>query len=104
MIVAMRWKLALAAVPAAYALFLGVTYGAMKQPPEQFARYMSSLPGPTMALLPFAPLWNSARAGALGPGDAAPDFDLPSLDRTERIRLNEFRAGRPLVLIFGSFT
>jgi hypothetical protein len=104
MIAVMRWKLALAALPAAYAVFLGATYVAMKQPPEQFARYMSALPGPTMALLPFAPLWNSARAGALRPGDLAPEFDLPSLDRQQRIRLSEFRAGRPVVLIFGSFT
>ena len=100
----MRWRIVLAAVPVAYAAFLGVTYAAMKQPPESFARYMSALPAPAMRLLPFPPMWNAARAGALQAGDSAPDFDLVSLDRSSRVHFQEFRAGRPVVLIFGSFT
>jgi len=37
-------------------------------------------PGPLFVLLPFEPLWNIARAGHVRPGDAAPDFDLQTLD------------------------
>jgi peroxiredoxin len=54
-------------------------------------------------VLPFESLWMSARAGDLRPGDAAPDFSLPTQDRTSHVRLSQFR-GRPVVLVFGSYT
>jgi peroxiredoxin len=34
----------------------------------------------------------------LKPGDAAPDFALPTIDR-KMVRLNDYR-GKPLVLVF----
>jgi len=37
-------------------------------------------------------------------GQAAPDFSLPTLDGEETIMRSAREAGRPLVLIFGSFT
>jgi hypothetical protein len=37
-------------------------------------------------------------------GDAAPDFDLPLLGRSERVRLSDFRGHQPVSLIFGSYT
>jgi hypothetical protein len=37
-------------------------------------------------------------------GDPAPDFSLPTLDRRRTITRSAHQAGRPLVLIFGSFT
>ncbi len=37
-------------------------------------------------------------------GDVAPDFELPLLDGSGEIRRSEFHEGRPLVLVFGSFT
>jgi hypothetical protein len=37
-------------------------------------------------------------------GDLAPDFELPRLGGTERVRLSSFRGQRPVALIFGSFT
>lgn len=37
-------------------------------------------------------------------GDAAHDFTLPLADGSARIRLSEFGANRPVVLIFGSWT
>ena len=37
-------------------------------------------------------------------GQPAPDFFLPMLDRVETIARSAHQAGRPLVLIFGSFT
>ncbi len=37
-------------------------------------------------------------------GTLAPDFTLPSLDGKASITRSKFQAGRPLVLVFGSFT
>lgn len=37
-------------------------------------------------------------------GQPAPDFDLPTQDGRQRIRLSQFRGKKPVVLIFGSFT
>ena len=79
-------------------------YAAMRQPPETFGRIMSHVPGVAMLVLPFKPLWMSARAGHLQVGEAAPDFALPVLrgDRTVTLS-NEYRQ-KPVVLVFGSYT
>ena len=45
-----------------------------------------------------------AREGSLRVGDAAPDVTLIGLDGTSRIPLNNWVGGKPLVLVFGSFT
>ena len=37
-------------------------------------------------------------------GSHAPDFDLPRLGSTERVRLSSFRGRKPVALIFGSYT
>jgi|SRR5580698_5634603 hypothetical protein len=42
--------------------------------------------------------------GTLKAGDAAPDVRLVALDGRTRFSLHERTGGRPLVLIFGSFT
>jgi hypothetical protein len=42
--------------------------------------------------------------GTLKPGDDAPDARLVALNGNDRFHLRERTAGRPLVLIFGSFT
>jgi hypothetical protein len=42
--------------------------------------------------------------GALKVGDRAPDARLVALDGTTRFHLRERAGGRPLVLVFGSFT
>jgi len=42
--------------------------------------------------------------GNLKVGDAAPDVRLVALDGTTRFQLREHLSGRPLVLVFGSFT
>jgi glutathione peroxidase-family protein len=44
------------------------------------------------------------RAGALGVGDAAPDFTLASLDGKRKVTLSDYRGQRPVALIFGSYT
>jgi hypothetical protein len=38
------------------------------------------------------------------PGQAAPDFTLPTQDGAAKITLSQFREKKPVVLIFGSFT
>lgn len=79
-------------------------YVAMRQPPECFGAIVSRLPGVALMILPFKPLWMSARAGRLAPGDPAPDFFLPAPDRSRTVRLSDEWRKRPVVLIFGSYT
>jgi hypothetical protein len=89
-------------------LFYGVStaaiYWAMRQPPERFGAIMRHVPGVSMAILPFQPLWMKARAGVLEPGDRAPDFILSTVDRSQRVRVSDEYRTRPVVLIFGSYT
>ena len=89
-----------------WALACAALYGIMRQPPETFARFMAKIPGPVAFLvLPFETLWTRARAGALQVGDAAPDFSLVKLDKSASVRLSSLTAqGKPVVLIFGSYT
>jgi hypothetical protein len=42
--------------------------------------------------------------GTLKPGDDAPDARLVALNGADRFHLRERTAGRPLVVVFGSFT
>jgi len=79
-------------------------YAAMHQPPDRFGALMSRVPPFMMAVLPFKPLWMSARAGTLDIGATAPDFELPLLHGDSVIRLSEITREKPVVLIFGSYT
>ena len=76
----------------------------MRQTPDAFGRIVARLPMPLMMALPFESLWTRARAGRVQPGDAAPDFRLPTLDRQSTVQLSSFRGDRPVVLVFGSYT
>ena len=89
-----------------WVLACGALYAVMRQPPETFARFMAKIPGPVAFLvLPFETLWTHARAGDLRVGDPAPDFSLMKFDRSASVRLSSSTAqGRPVVLIFGSYT
>ena len=81
-----------------------VLYASMRQTPETFGRIMSHMPGVAMIVLPFKPLWMSARSGHLQVGDPAPDFALPVLHGDRVVTLsNEYRQ-KPVVLVFGSYT
>lgn len=81
-------------------------YAVMRQPPEAFARVMAKVPSPVAFLvLPFETLWTHARSGSLRAGDSAPDFTLTKLDKSGQVQLSSFAAqGRPVVLVFGSYT
>jgi len=103
----MRLRLTALALGALASVYLAASAGlyiAMRQPPERFAAFMSRVPMPAMMILPFKPLWRSARAGSLAVGDAVPDFILPVLDGSRHVRLSEEFPRRPVVLIFGSYT
>ena len=96
--------IALAGLGSLYILVLAGFYFAMRQPPERFGAIMSKFPMPAMMVIPFRPLWMSARAGRLAVGDAAPDFALPTTDHSRTIKLSEEWRDRPVALIFGSYT
>lgn len=87
-----------------YVLFLGGIFTAMKQDPEQFANVIAKMPMPAMMLFPFETFWSAARAGALSPGQAAPDFFLYTADRQSQVRLSSHQHKQPVVLVFGSYT
>ncbi len=83
----------------------GYIWWAMHQPPEEFGKVMSRMPGPVPFLLfPFETLWVRARAGHLNIGDSAPDFNLSKLDKTARIQLSALNQQQPVALVFGSYT
>jgi len=79
-------------------------FAAMRQTPETFGAIMSHVPGVSFLLLPFRPFWMSARAGNLSVGDTAPDFELPTTDRSRMVKLSSEYRSKPVVLIFGSYT
>ncbi len=87
-----------------YAVLVAGLFVAMKQTPTRFGRVMANLPAISMSVLPFESLWAIARAGALALGDPAPDFRLPTRDKSSLVQLSNFRGDRPVVLIFGSYT
>ena len=87
-----------------YATLIAGLAFAMRQPPDVFGAIMAKMPWPVFALIPFEPLWMSARAGGLHTGDAAPDFSLASADGGSTVRLSSFHGRSPVVLIFGSYT
>lgn len=90
-------------------VWIGATaelYRVMLRPPEAFAEVMAKIPGPVPFLIfPFETLWLRARAGTLQVGDPAPDFTLAKLDKSAHVELSSLTAeGKPVVLIFGSYT
>jgi hypothetical protein len=94
----------LAGLAVLYGILCAGLYAAMRQPPERFGAIMSHVPDVAFLILPFRPFWMSARAGRLRVGDAAPDFELPTLDRSHTVKLSDEYRGKPVVLIFGSYT
>jgi hypothetical protein len=79
-------------------------YAAMCQTPERFGAIMAHVPSVAMGVLPFKPLWMSARGGRLQVGDMAPDFTLPVLHGETVVKLSDEYRRRPVVLVFGSYT
>jgi|SRR6478672_5717298 len=86
-----------------YCVFVAAIAWAMAQPPDTFGQFMARMPVITFLVAPFETLWTRIRAGALKPGDTAPDFNLKRLDQSTQVRLSSLR-GQPVVLVFGSYT
>jgi hypothetical protein len=62
-------------------------------------------PAPTsVGAAPAAPVRGANRIGSLKVGDVAPDAQLVRVDGTSINLMSAKKPGRPLVLIFGSFT
>ena len=96
---------ALVALLVVYAGFVALVLWSMRQPPEQFGKVMSKMPGPIPFLLfPFETAWTHARAGTLQMGDLAPDFSLLKVDKSATVNLAELNRAQPVVLVFGSYT
>ena len=57
----------------------------------------------TMADALASPLYRDLATPRVAVGDAAFPFDLPTLDGERRVRLQDC-AGRPVALVFGSYT
>jgi len=87
-----------------YGALTAALYWTMRQPLDRFGAIMRHVPGVAMAVLPFEPIWMRVRAGMLQAGDTAPDFELPTVDHARRVRISEEYRGKPVVLIFGSYT
>jgi len=89
---------------ALWLILVGELYLAMLQPPEKSRRIMAKLSTRARKVLAVKPLWLLARKGSLAVGDAAPDFELPTLERNGAVRLSEEYRAKPVVLAFGSYT
>jgi hypothetical protein len=73
--------------------------------PGDFARmaaWMATLPEAERASMMKFIAARETHAPAVG--EVAPDFDLPLLGSTVRVRLSGFAGIRPVALIFGSYT
>ena len=94
----------LLALAVLYGILCAAALAAMYQTPERFSRVMMHVPDAAFFVLPFKPLWFSARAGHLQVGDAAPGFALSTQDQKGTVQLASFQAAQPVVLVFGSYT
>ena len=79
---------------AAVLLFAVVAIGALS--------YMAGSPKDALYMVRYA--FPHMHRGTLKVGDDAPDARLLALDGQTRFHIRERTAGRPLVLVFGSFT
>ena len=79
-------------------------FAVMNQSNTVAGKGLSMVPGPAFMVLPMETMWVTARRGRLEVGQEAPDFDLALRDGSARMRLSSLRGGRPVVLIFGSYT
>lgn len=88
----------------AYLVLFATVAAAMLQTPDRFGLFMRYAPVPLVWRgVPGQSIWLWARAGTLNHGDPAPDFTLPTHDGSRRVSLSSLR-GRPVVLVFGSYT
>ena len=88
-----------------YIVLATVVLSAMLAPPERFGQFMKRMPAAVVwGALPAQRMWLWARRGDLSVGDPAPDFTLRRQGQSGRVTLSSYRAQRPVVLVFGSYT
>ena len=66
--------------------------------------WKTKMPRAIFLIAPFETMWTRARKGQVNVGDMAPDFILPTLDKSAHVSLASLRNHRPVVLVFGSYT
>jgi cytochrome oxidase Cu insertion factor (SCO1/SenC/PrrC family) len=81
----------------------GLIFVMMRQEPPVAGAFLQRLPDVCWLLFPLKIMWTQANRGTLAIGDTAPDFDLPTIDGAQHVKLSSLR-GKPVVLFFGSYT
>lgn len=100
-----RWVASISAVCfVGWLCLVGYVNWAMHQAPEVFGHVMAKMPMPAYFVLPFETLWMRARNGQLNVGDFAPALTVKKLEDHSAVSLASLWAGKPVVLIFGSYT
>lgn len=99
------WLVRIAATLAALYLAFGlIVFGLMHASNPVAGKTLSIVGAPAFILLPMERMWVTARRGSLQVGQEAPDFELATRDGASKVRLSSLRGGRPVVLLFGSYT
>jgi hypothetical protein len=83
-------------------VWIGISLGALVVLGFVGLSVMAGGPKDALYMVRFA--FPHMRNGNLKPGDTAPDARLVALNGTDHFRIRERTAGKPLVLVFGSFT
>ena len=83
-------------------MWIGVTLGAVLVAGFVALSVMAGSPKDAIYMIRYA--LPHMHRGNLRPGDSAPDAKLFALNGSDTFHIRERTAGRPLILIFGSFT
>ena len=83
-------------------MWIGISLGALAVVAFIVLSKMAGSPKDALYMVRYA--FPHMHRGNLKIGDAAPDARLVALNGTDRFRIRERAAGKPLVLVFGSFT
>ncbi len=72
----------------------------------QVVRKGNAAPGSPLTLddVMSSPDYRDLMTAAVSEGDLAPDFELPRIDGSGRLRLSSLVEAGPVVLVFGSYT
>jgi hypothetical protein len=82
--------------------WIGITVGALAV--LAFVALSVMAGGPKDALFMVRYAFPHMHSGNLKPGNSAPDARLVALNGSDHFHIRERAAGKPLVLVFGSFT
>ncbi|GAC1641147.1 MAG: hypothetical protein NVS9B14_22800 [Candidatus Acidiferrum sp.] len=83
-------------------MWIGMGFGVLLIAAGVLLSKMAGSPKDALYMVRYA--FPHMRRGNLKVGDFAPDARLVSLNGTDRFHIRERSAGKPLVLVFGSFT